>query len=178
MQLKKAVISSVVGIGMGAAAFAGAGSANATNDNWHPGDGNWQPGAAVATFSANVKLANGNLNGNLNGVKIFSGNSISVLNGNKILSGNSFLNGNFSNNLINTGANSFNDSHDTTNNVSVVKVWKYDNSTRTWVKVSITDSFNETNTTTTTNGCVETDDGNNGHGNDCDHNDEGNPGGS
>jgi len=176
MQVKKiaagALLAGALGMGgmFGAApAFAEDGAPAPTpttqqRDNWTPGKGGWQPGAGIRTFSANVSIASNNLSSN----KLFSGNTFNVLSNNRT----NILNGSFSGNtnIINTGANSFN----TTN----IKVWKYDNSTRTWVKVSIKDSFNTTNTTTTNGGCTDVEDGNNGHGNDCDGDDGGNPGNS
>jgi hypothetical protein len=112
MQVRKVVISTAVGVGMGAAMFAGAGAASADNSNWHPGDGKWQPGAGLATLSSNLKVSSNNLNGafspKVGDIKVLSGNSLSVLNGSRILSGNSILNGSFSGNVFNSGADSFN----------------------------------------------------------------------
>jgi hypothetical protein len=123
-----------VGIGMGSPCgnVAGAGSANVpTNDNWHPGDGQWAAGCGRRDILLRMsRWTNGKPKWNLNGVQdLFGPTSISDLNGNKLLSRElDFLNARTLQqpNLINTGSvMRSNDSHDTTNNVSVVKVWKF-----------------------------------------------------
>jgi hypothetical protein len=106
MSIRTVVAGSVLAAGVGIAGLAGAGAASADAQNWTPGQGGWQPGAGIATFNTNVvtSLANGNrlLNGNGNGNG--NGNTFNVLSGNRI----GVLNGAFSNNILNSGASSFN----------------------------------------------------------------------
>jgi hypothetical protein len=120
MMIRKIVAGTVIAGAIGAGGMALAGTASADAQNWTPGKGGWQPGAAIATFNNNVStsIANGNkvlsqnslLNGNFNGLtfNVASGNTVKVpvLNGNKV----NVLNGAFSNNILNSGADSFNTS--------------------------------------------------------------------
>ena len=102
MNVRTVIAGSILAAGVGVAGLAGAGAASAGPNNWHPGDGTWQPGSAIATFNTNVtaSLANSNklFNGNANS------NTFNVLSGNRV----SVLNGAVSNNILNTGADSFN----------------------------------------------------------------------
>jgi hypothetical protein len=102
--IRKVVAGTVIAGALGVGGMALAGTASADAQNWTPGKGGWQPGAGLATFSANVKVANGNLNGVLADSKILSGN----LSGNNITLKVPVLNGALSNNILNSGADSFN----------------------------------------------------------------------
>jgi hypothetical protein len=96
MQVRKMVAGSVLGLGMTAMAVGGAGSALAS-----PSDGpQWGNGHPVQNITKTINQI-GTVNGNH--VSLFSGNSLTLNVGN----------GNFSNNLINTGAGSFNTSNTT-----------------------------------------------------------------
>lgn len=108
MQVRKAVIGSAIGVGMGAALFAGAGSASAdVSHGWKPPTKPSSTTTITNSFNKDdhsINVLNGvNV---LSGVNILSGNktSISVLNGNKFLnnlgSGANILN--FSTNLHNS----------------------------------------------------------------------------
>ena len=106
MQVKQIAAGIAVAGVMGIGGLALAGTASASNDNWTPGQGGWQPGAGLATFSANVKVANGNFNNTLSSNKILSGN----FNGNtfNIASGNTVKLNVGNGNIFNSGADSFN----------------------------------------------------------------------
>lgn len=118
MQVKKVAASSIVGGSMIAMAIVGMGTASASTDEG--------PGQVTVTKSTTVTKTSTN---------ILDGNKI--LNGNKILSGNrttvklevNLLNGAFSNNILNTGASSFNNHSFNTHTVTVTKTIDSNNTT-------------------------------------------------
>jgi hypothetical protein len=102
MQLRKAVISTTVGLGMGAIALTGAGAASAdTAPDGRAGQGGNEV-SVTSTVNRTSILSRNNL---------VSGNRVSVLNGTHITLSVNILNGPIlSNNVLNSGANSFNSS--------------------------------------------------------------------
>ena len=139
MQVRKAVAGSVLGVGLTAMAIGGAGSAFASTGAGEDG-GAGAPGNVSVTHTTTVNKTNVNvLNGNrlLNGTRILSGNTTVI----KV----ELFNGAFSNNVFNSGANSFNTDNS--------KIWAK-NSFNT-VTITKTDTKNTT---------IETN--NSGHGQD------------
>ncbi len=109
MQVKKLVAGSAIALAMTGGGLALAGTASADN-------GPSTPGSTVTVNKTSVSLANGNkiASGNLNGLRVFNGNTVKVASGNEIKVTFSVANGALSNNIVNTGANSFNTSKTTT----------------------------------------------------------------
>src|SRR4029077_7188598 len=100
MQVRKVVISTTIGLGMGAMAFAGAGAASADTAP----DGKAGQGGNEVSVTSTV-----NRTSILNRNNLVSGNRIGVLNGTHVTLSVNILNGPLlSNNVLNSGANSFN----------------------------------------------------------------------
>ena len=107
MQVKKVVISSVMGIGLGAMAFAGAGTASAEGGHGAPGQPGKSGGDVTITHTTTSYK---------NSFNTYDDHSVNVLNnlfsGNTVLSGNkttiSVANGNKFLNNLGSGANILN----------------------------------------------------------------------
>ncbi len=109
MQVKKLVAGSAIALAMTGGGLALAGTASADN-------GPSTPGSTATVNTTKVSALNGNkiASGNLNGLRVLNGNTVKVASGNTIVVKVSILDGALSNNIVNTGANSFNTSKTTT----------------------------------------------------------------